>query len=70
MGAAVPTSLGSSCFLGSSLTGWKEWNGRELKAELWIYQSIYVTAITFDHMLWVVTERIRFCIKVVEVRLI
>lgn len=53
MDAAVPTSLGSSCFLGSSLTGWKEWSGRELKAELWIYQPIYVPAITFDHELWV-----------------
>ncbi|KAK3510626.1 hypothetical protein QTP70_011883 [Hemibagrus guttatus] len=37
------------------------------KAKLSIYQSIYVPTLTYDHELWVMTERVRSRIQVAEI---
>ena len=38
------------------------------KAKLSFYWSIYVPSLTYDHELWVMTERIRSRIQVAEMR--
>lgn len=45
---------------------------RELsgKAKLSIYQWIYVPTLTYDHNLWVVTNRLRLWIQVAEMSLL
>ncbi|KAK3571461.1 hypothetical protein QTP86_012091 [Hemibagrus guttatus] len=37
-----------------------------LKAKLSIYQSIYISTLTYGHELWVMTERIRSQIQAAE----
>lgn len=62
--------------LGPKLDGCKQctasswWRELSIKAKLSIYWSSYVPSLTYDHKLWLVTERMRVWIQAAEISFI